>query len=362
MNSKALDKYSSILDHFKTETGWNKARIKLLISLLCALMKVQTVSFPKLAQAIEGPASVDSKLRRIQRFFAEFVLDQDIVTKLIFALLPGKAPFALAMDRTNWEFGQTQINILIISVCYHGVGIPLLWQMLPKAGNSNQGERNKLLGRYIALFGTDSIASFTADREFVGGFWFAELISQRIPFYIRIKENMWVDKPGEGKSKVFWFFNALPVNELYQHPKIIKLGQHYVYLSGMRMVDKKTGKIEFLIIASFNLQADVLAVYKERWQIETMFKAMKSSGFNIEDTHLNELERISKLIAIVALAFVWAYKVGIYRDGLKPIKVKKHGRRQYSFFKYGLIFLAHLLLNPLNDDELSRCFNFLSCT
>jgi len=42
-----------------------------------------------------------------------------------------------------------------------------------------------------------------------------------------------------------------------------------------------------------------------------MFRAMKKSGFNLEDTHLTDLERISKLIALVTVAFVWGYRVGL---------------------------------------------------
>ena len=46
-------------------------------------------------------------------------------------------PWVLAMDRTNWEFGKTTINILMISVIWKGMGVPLIWTLLPSAGNSN---------------------------------------------------------------------------------------------------------------------------------------------------------------------------------------------------------------------------------
>jgi IS4 transposase len=37
---------------------------------------------------------------------------------------------------------------------------------------------------------------------------------------------------------------------------------------------------------------NAVAAYRQRWQIETMYKAMKSTGFNIEDTHLSDIERV----------------------------------------------------------------------
>lgn len=107
-----------------------------------------------------------------------------------------------------------------------------------------------------------------------------------------------------------------------------------------------------MIIASLKPDNEALLRYKDRWQIETMFKGLKSSGFNVEDTHLTDLDRISKMVAALSVAFIWAYRVGIYRSGhIKPIQIKKHGRKAYSYFKYGLIFLAQALLNPFNSRD-----------
>jgi hypothetical protein len=92
-----------------------------------------------------------------------------------------------------------------------------------------------------------------------------------------------------------------------------------------------------------------------------LFKALKTSGFNIEDTHLADIERVSKLLALVLIAFAWVYKAGIYLDALRPIKIKNHGRRAKSLFKYGLTYIATLLFS--NDiDKFNQCCKFLSCT
>jgi len=58
---------------------------------------------------------------------------------------------------------------------------------------------------------------------------------------------------------------------------------------------------------------EAVSSYKERWQIETAFKAMKTNGFNIEDTHLADIDRIERLFAVMIIAFTWAYLVGIYK-------------------------------------------------
>ena len=81
--------------------------------------------------------------------------------------------------------------------------------------------------------------------------------------------------------------------------------------------------------------------FKQRWQIETLFRGLKSSGFNIEDTHVTDLERLGKLFSLTMIAFVWCYKIGDYLDeNIKKIIIKQHGRRAVSVFKYGLDVIA----------------------
>jgi len=101
MKTKASHKNSELVDIFHSRLGWNKARVKFFVSFICSLCKVQTVCFIKIAQGFEGKAKVESNHRRIQRFFAKFIVDTNLIAKLIFSLLPEKPPFRLFLDRTN---------------------------------------------------------------------------------------------------------------------------------------------------------------------------------------------------------------------------------------------------------------------
>jgi hypothetical protein len=50
---------------------------------------------------------------------------------------------------------------------------------------------------------------------------------------------------------------------------------------------------------------------------------MKSSGFDIEKTHLQDIQRIEKLILLEMIAFVWCYKIGKQLHLINPITIKK---------------------------------------
>ena len=127
-------------------------------------------------------------------------------------------------------------------------------------------------------------------------------------------------------------------------------------------VKNKDGKPELQIIIAFNKPENAQQIYKERWQIETAFRALKSSGFNIEDTHLTDLNRIEKLFLTVMLAFAWAYVVGVFaNENIKPVRILKNGKKAKSLFKYGLNIITNVLINHMNTTNID-VFKFLSCT
>ena len=89
---------------------------------------------------------------------------------------------------------------------------------------------------------------------------------------------------------------------------------------------------------------------------------MKSSGFNIEDIHMREMERIASLVAMDCMALGWEYLVGEHKDiNIKPIKILKYGRKAKSLVKYGLEEILTILLRPTYSPKFD-VFKFLSCT
>src|SRR5215210_7092404 len=169
---------------------WNKARINFLAKFIIALVQVKTISLAQISAVMSGRAKPDSHYKRCQRFLRFFDLPFAEVAHLVIKLLGIKAPFVLSIDRTDWYLGETPLNILMLSLVWKGVASPLLWTVLEKKGCSDTRERIELLESYLKLFGPDSLAFVTADREFIGRDWFRYLRREKIPFRIRIKENL----------------------------------------------------------------------------------------------------------------------------------------------------------------------------
>ena len=338
---KDLCKVNQILPIMQEHFGksMNLARIKFMAFMLHALCVVQTVSLHKLAAAMPTPVERDSNLRRIQRFIAKYALNLDLVARMIFSLLPVKTGLVLSMDRTNWKFGVFDINVLMLGVTYKGIAFPLMFSLLSKKGNSNWKERKAIIERFIRLFGSECIDCLVADREFIG-----------------------VVKPSTGERiRAWWLFKSLKVGEERFYHKLFLHKGEYVYLAGSR-IKNSDGVPELQILICFNSPEKGVVTYKRRWEIETAFRAMKSSGFNIEDTHLRDTERIARLLAMVCIALVWAYLVGEHKDmNVKPIRILKHGRKAKSLVKYGLEEISNVLFRTAYVPKFN-VFKFLSCT
>ena len=111
---------------------------------------------------------------------------------LVLACLPpGK--LTVILDRTNWQLGQQDLNVLIIAVLYGKTAIPLLWEWLPHGGNSDHILRTDLLEDLFTLLQPKRVGMLLADREFVGAAWFDTLWSWAVPFCIRIKDDTRLD-------------------------------------------------------------------------------------------------------------------------------------------------------------------------
>ena len=88
-NPKNRGKVSKLFPIMQEHLGqsMNLARIKLMTLLLEAFVKAQTVSLVRLANAMPTAVDKESNMRRLQRFLAGYVLDLDLIARMIFSQL-----------------------------------------------------------------------------------------------------------------------------------------------------------------------------------------------------------------------------------------------------------------------------------
>jgi hypothetical protein len=276
------------------------------IDLILAMCCKCHVYHHRLACGLNTNTKKESRVRRIQRFFAKTIISKEVIAKIIMSLLKIEGKCDLIMDRTNWKFGKNNINYLVLAVrVAHQTAIPLFWSMIPHSGCSDAKARQELLEAFKNIFGFEKIGSFTADREFVGKEWLDYLCHNAIPFFIRTKDNRlieWAQAPLKKRKLKDFFMDLDDDQERYLY-KIIH--QHSLQIAG-----KKTKEGMVVVISNTQDLKEILNTYKHRWSIETMFKNLKTKGFNIEDSHMVCPQRYHKLLGICAISLAVAFSFG----------------------------------------------------
>lgn len=328
------------------QMGLRKSRLESLCVLVVAVLVSRTVNLSHLSGSFPSRAEIASNYRRLQRFFEQVCLDYGTLARVIVRVSGlGRGPWLLALDRTSWKLGRRDVNILTLAVVRDGIAVPILWTVMTRAGNSTGDQRGALLSRFCEIFGSASIAGLIADREFSGSGWMRFLTKHEIPFILRIKEDFHVRLADGRRCKV---------KSLFQ--KLGKGGRRYIRdqaILGLRAKDRgpavklaatRLASGELLVVATNTEPKTALANYKSRWAIETLFAACKSRGFNLEDSHLLHAERIAKLMAVLAMAFAFAFATGQWRAKYRQITIKVHRRKAQSLFRYGYDLLRRVLL------------------
>ncbi len=177
------------------------------------------------------------------------------------------------------------------------------------------------------------------------------------PERIRIREN---HKFFDGKRslKVKTVFADLQPGQhrVLRHQR--RVWGYWVYVAALRLEDGS-----LLVVATQSAPKTAIADYANRWGIETLFGIFKTRGFCLESTHLKDAERLSKLLALLTLALCWAMRTGGWLHQLKPLQLKKHGRKAKSIFRYGFDHLRSIVLNLQHKgDDFVEVLQFLSCT
>ena len=319
----------------------SKTRLETLAIMLAGLANGRTVNLSHLASQFPGKALHASSYRRLQRFFQYVRLDGDVVAELIIRLLGLKGSKLLALDRTNWKLGKTDINILVLAIVTRRFKVPLMWSFLGHRGNSSTQQRIDLMDRYLRVFGASSIQALLADREFVGADWMQYLIENNIPFVIRLRENMHIETED---GRLFQFRSLLCKRRKGRWVGWLPDMEHTPE-NLLRFEGRKIRGGELLLVAT-NVPApkNALRLYRKRWGIECLFADTKSRGFNIEDTHITDHAKLATLLAVVALAMTWAYRCASQAMGRKGIRKKTHKRRSKSWFRTGFDVLRRWIL------------------
>lgn len=319
---------------------WHPARIKTFAELIYAVVRAKTVRIKELALYVASKGDLHAKIVKVERLLLKQNMCFISLGKIIVKLLCLKGKINIAIDRTNWQFGIKNLNFFVATIVYGNISIPIAWLLLDKKGNSSTDERKKLVERILTIIPKEMIEVILADREFVGEEWLEYLGgTQKLPFAIRVKKNEKIKHFNGGKMKLKKYFADMQIGE-------IKTIETKIYDSiTIKITCLQLEREQLFVASNVLIGQQALLKYKQRWSIERSFLSLKTSGFNIEDTHMTDQKKLEKLFAITSLSLAICVVAGEIKNKIYPIKIKKHGRKLYSLFTYGFDWLKDYFCN-----------------
>jgi transposase len=271
--------------------------IHMVQKIILGMIKAKTVNLMDVANHFKK-GKQPSNYRAIQRFFQHQNLDDDDVIDFIIDLLFDKnEKLKLIIDRTDWQFGKTRHNLLMISVSYENTAIPLMVKPLERKGNSNTAQRIEMMDSILEIIPVHRIEIFLGDREFIGNDWLKYLKSKEIPFIMRVRDNINIGYEEDNKFKCYSIKELMKEKKEYNGD--VHIGTENLKLTG-KWGNEEKEKPEIALI-SYGAE-NVLDSYRRRWDIEVGFKCLKTNGFRIEDTGLKEARRIRTLVQLTGMA------------------------------------------------------------
>jgi hypothetical protein len=129
------------------------SRLKTFVRAILGAMSSGNCQQYSLNRMLDSP-TCKSSIRRIERFFQKQDLTCSSLALFLVETLNFTGQFDLCLDRSNWEFGEKNINYLVLSWrISKELSLPLFFVELDKAGNSNTHERIDLIQQFINLLG-----------------------------------------------------------------------------------------------------------------------------------------------------------------------------------------------------------------
>ena len=306
----------------------------------------------------------DSIIKRIRRFFSNklfkpYIFYRHLIVYVLKSFVPKHSDKVLYITFDHM-FSKHNYTVFMMTLRVGTFGIPIYFNCFKNVSNNDAFKFNTIesgIRSVSALFkNTDFKLVFLADRWF-GSFKILRIIDELKHIYcIRLKGNIIVYKDG----------NKLKAKKL-KHRKYLSVIHKDVLITDDRyktnIVYSPTNntKDPWIIVTNGD-PSKALKSYSYRFgSIETMFKAQKSNGFNLEKISNASLESFETMYTLVCTCILYLTILGIdyskntrcYRN----VKIETHKtyiidgkkikKRIMSLFNVGLT-LFKLAFNSLN--------------
>ena len=230
----------------------------------------------------------------------------------------------VAIDRTQWQ----QHNVFMASVIWGTHALPLYFEQIDHRGNSSLVGQKRLIKQVLRLFKSKKYpVLILGDREFHSPKLADWLTSRGISFCLRQRKSLHFKTTLEADYETVGSQGFQPGQSRFYTPvfcnKEDDIGPLNLAGYWKRRYRGKGPKEPWYILTNLPLLKLALTLYRARWCSEQMFKYLKTSGYHLEHTRVND-RRFEALLLLVMVAYTMTTLAG-YR--LRDIQVDGYAAR-----------------------------------
>ncbi len=311
--------------------------LQTLIWMVVGLICSGCISLTKWTIYVESRAKyAQSHQRRFSRWLQNSRINvQRLYSPIIQTALSqwGSPEIVLIEDTTMlWN----RYCVIRVSVRYRGRAVPVAWRVIEHKSSSVSFEvYEHLLRRASRLLPKGAKVRFMADRGFADTKLLHYLENDLQWHYrIRVKNDMWVLRPGKALCQLKQFHLNLGEAILLQGVKITKLNPYG--LVNLALARDPISCELWYIVSSEPTSLQTFREYGERFDIEEEFLDEKSNGFQLEQSLIRSSIALSRLCLVLAVATLFLTVQGqqVVASG-KRRQVDCHTFRGNSYLRLG---------------------------
>jgi len=314
-----------------------------LAALISGIVGSKSTQLPHIAAKVPNGTKPESRVKRFARWLDNaHVLEEVYFLPYADVLLRHLAlqTVVLVMDGSGVGRGCTA---LMIHVVYKGRALPLAWRVrqAPK-GHFPEDLHIALVTLISELIPVGTQVVLLGDGEFDGTRLQQTLQEVGWSYACRTATSTVATWAGET-------FRLDALGACLKPGRLIELKEvHYTreaYGPIMVLCCWAKGYQEPLYLVSNMATAEeACRLYEKRFRIETFFSDQKSRGFHIHQSHMSDVQRLSRLLIATCLAYIWIVYLGSVceKEQWRHI-IHRRKRCDLSLFQLGIRLLEYFL-------------------
>jgi Transposase DDE domain len=320
------------------------SQVSNLVRVMEGLFMGRSVHLGRVASEVTSSAQKLSVVKQLTRFLGNNRVGVEAVYAPIARELLRRAAAAgrvvLLIDSTKVGF---RAQLMMVSVAYQGRALPLAWTWVGYAkGHSLTATQVGLLARVQEWVPEGASVAVVGDSEFGRGWLLEELKYWGWQYALRQSPH---NQVWRRQDSGFLRLDQIQLRgcgvQWFPHTLLTEVNALPIHLLGYWQEGQPT---PWWLATNLTDPDEVLALYRLRMWTEEMFGDLKGNGFDLEATHLRDLDKLNRLTLAVCLLYVRLVSLGVEltKRGYAS-QVDRPDRRDLSYFRRGFDFLKRCL-------------------